>query len=167
MISNLANETKHHRTEISQLAQVFLKLLDTYGSDDFTITAASNASTASDSSLPPFSALDNPSPDPTFRLSAIFLRAINSEAHPCMCENCMPEFAKTLADRAEKDAALIYQRELKAEVKEGMRREFVKTLTAEAESDAKKSVRDKIRKRCQEEVLQETKAQLTQKLRAE
>lgn len=48
-----------------------------------------------------------------------------------------------------------------------MRRGFEKGLSAEAESDAKKVVRDNMKKKLRMEVLQETKDQLAQELRAE
>lgn len=160
VVSNLADETKRQRSEISELARVFMKLLEAHGpTDTITTTAASNASE------PPDTDMSHPSPG--FRLPAIFLRAIDPGSHQCMCESCMPEYAKTLAERAEKKAAASYQQQLRAEVKVEMVRGLEKSLAAKAESDAKQVVRDKLKSKIKKEVLQEAKDQLAQELRAE
>lgn len=65
----------------------------------------------------------------------------------------MPEYAKTLAERAEKKVAVSYQQQLRAEVKVEIVRGLEKSLVAEAESDAKQMVRDKLKSKIKKEVL--------------
>ena len=146
MVSKLANETKHHRAEVSGLAQALGKLLDEHGpqledSGNTTTTATRNATASNDdtnfdtasnmNTLSSPAINDTASNDSIFRLPGVFLHAVDPEAHARMCKRYMPEFAETLAERAEEKAAAAYKLQVRAEVKEEMGREFQKSLTTE------------------------------------
>ncbi|CAD6592578.1 MAG: hypothetical protein ASARMPREDX12_006254 [Alectoria sarmentosa] len=97
-------------------------------------------------------------------ISAIEWSRAETGQHPLIM---MVAEVTTLADSADRKAALFYKFKVKAEVKEEMRQGYQKTLAAEVENDAKKDVRDVIKKKLRREVLQETKEKLIQELRAE
>ena len=146
ILSNLAEETKRKRIELSMLAQY---VHDTLGKADATGDPGDS------------------SKEEKIGLSKIALTLALPGTHECKCATCDPDHMQAIVEEADKRATEAYNDSLTKEVKLELREKVIRQYSEEITKDARQEVRNRLKKEVLANELKKYKIQLLEEVKAE